>query len=57
MLMARPESRRHRSSDSTCMYRARTTRWAPVLSTSSIRRASASALVAGVTGTWWKSIP
>src|SRR4051794_41057121 len=57
MLIARPCSAAHVSSDSTCMYRASTTRSARCSSTSSSSRSSASRLVAGVTGTWKNGRP
>src|SRR4051794_6197589 len=57
MLIARACRAAHVSSESTCMYRASTTRSARCSTTSSSSRASASRLVADVTGTWTNGRP
>src|SRR4051812_32107117 len=57
MLIARPCRAAQALSESTCMYRASTTRSAWCSSTSSSIRASAACLVAGVTGTWTNGSP
>ena len=56
MLMILPRKSAHSSADRICMYLASTMVSAWYSSTSRRSSASASALVASVTGTWWKGI-
>ena len=55
MLISRSGNRPQKSAETICMYRASTTRSTSPMSSSA--RASAAALVSGVTGTWWNGSP